>query len=150
MVVLVFLGLVVCAFIFPLRKADKLGVHPLFADLKEPVRVTGTRYYLDGGSIGLQVVDGRGLTNLFAFPVGYGGYRAKYSHFVAGVWHTGTNTHDRVPLDEQTRRYVCYLVETKSAGNIDEDLILVNLRGAPRDYASVFIAGLQKLFPFGE
>ena len=81
-------------------------------------------------------------------PVNYERDRRRYSYFVLGVTHVGTNTHERIPLDQQTKAYVCYLVETKATPSIDDDLILVHLRGAPRDYVPIFLAGMRKLSPF--
>ena len=98
-----------------------------------------THYYLDGGSIGLKVIDATGVTNLFALPVSYVGDERYYHHFAAGtLWMSRTNQQSLIPLDKSTKQYVCYLIESKSVQNAESVLSLLYLRGAPRDYLSYF------------
>lgn len=140
MIPVIFCGLL----LFPWGNGSLDGVHPSVAQIKRPYRGVVTEYYLDGGSIGILVVDGAGSTNMFALPVG-GADGKSYQEFVPGMmWYTRTNTEPKLPLDEQTRRYFCYLIEHESQSDINQMGALLSLRGAPRDYARVLWLQLER------
>ena len=53
----------------PYAKPDLRGVDPRVRDLQEPLKSVRVSYFLDGGSISLQLVDARGTNLLLAVPV---------------------------------------------------------------------------------
>jgi transglutaminase-like putative cysteine protease len=113
--------------------------------LQEPIRVTKALFYLDGGSIGLEIVDGRGATTSFALPISSVSGADRYTHFALGTVRAAkTNSQQLIPLDSKTRAYIAYLLERKTPRDTDADIALTSLRGAPRDYATALIHVLQK------
>lgn len=132
------------AFVFPVSKPDLASVHPFFRTLQEPIRVTAVRFYLDGGSIELKMVDATGSTNIFALPVSSTPETDRYSYFVcSSVKAARTNNQERTPLDAKTRAYISYLIEHRAPRGSDANIVLTSLRGAPRDYASLMIEILR-------
>ena len=113
-------------------------VHPAVSSLKRPYRQVITEYYLDGGSIGILIVDATGATNTFAFPVTPTGQQV-YKIFCPGtMWLTRTNILPLIKLDEPTRWYFGRLMD-ESSRDINRSAALVAFRGAPMDYARVVL-----------
>ena len=80
------------------------GVHPSLTNLQGPIRVTKAIFYLDGGSIGVEIVDGRDTTNFFAIPVSSAPNTDRYTHFALGsVRDAKSNPQRLIPLNSKTK-----------------------------------------------
>ena len=122
------------ALLFPLPRFAPDGVDPRVAGMRRPFKQVVVGYYLDGGSIGIQVVDRAGLPNSFSLPVEKSGDHI-YKTLVAGtMWVTKTNLFPAVELDKKTWSYLCRIIELQTQPDANGTLALLYLRGAPRDY----------------
>ena len=130
--------LVVAALLlWPFGTAD-LGEVPPELPFHPPYAQVEVDYYLDGGSIGIQVVDNQGTTNLMALPARLVGNDKVYTNLVFGtVWVGRTNT-PGIPLTKELKNYLVALIEQHGSPEMHKTIALSELRGAPRDYLRVF------------
>jgi hypothetical protein len=129
--------------ILPIPRLSAAGTHPSVQKLKRPFKQVDVEYYLDGGSIGIRVVDAVGVTNLFALPVMPDG-KAVYERLVPGTMSvTRTNSLPSFSLDTRTRAYLCRVIEMEKPRSTDGIIGLIRLRGAPRDYGRAAVEGVK-------
>jgi hypothetical protein len=129
--------LAVAAVLWPTATYDRSRVHPSLRELATPYQSVSTGYYLDGGSIGVVIVDRDGRRLLLALPVSYEGGR-KYRKLFIGATHTSKTGAVEVAFSEDTRRMLISVMEEHRSSPGDSDSALVSLRGAPRDHARLW------------
>ena len=123
--------------VWPFGAVDLKDV-PAGLPLQPPYARVDVGYYLDGGSVGLQVVEQSGQTNLLALPVGVSGGKRVYTNLVIGtIWVGRTNT-PGMPLTDELRDYLAALIEHHGTPKGDAALALSDFRGAPKDYLRMF------------
>jgi hypothetical protein len=130
------LVLLVCAWFFwPSPSFDRALVHPKLRSLKEPYRSVVTKYYLDGGSVGIRITDHDGQVLEFALPAS--GIPQRYDRvFMGGMYFNPrtTNTLVEVQNPVETKKMLIRTIEKYSAHGPDTDGALIYLRGLPRDH----------------
>jgi len=127
-------GVLLVAWQWPISSYDFTNVHPIIQNLKQPYQNVYVSYYLDGGSIGIRIIDQDGQQLKLALPISEGPeYRKLYQ---GATHHTETNAVEIV-FSEDTRKYLIDTIE-HYAESIDRDISLIALRGAFRDYAKAY------------
>ena len=112
-------------------------MHPSLRSLARPYRSVRTGYYLDGGSIGITIVDAKGQVLELAVPVesgpgyGVGGYPGLY----IGATTEGRPGAVEVEFSEDTRWMLLAIIEEYGSSGDDSQISLAVFRGAPRDFA---------------
>jgi len=134
--VLLLVILLAVALLWPTAGYDISQVHPSLRELAAPYQSVSTGYYLDGGSIGITIVDRDALRLELAVPVSSDGGR-RYPRLFIGATHASATGAVEVAYNEDTRRMLIAIVEDYRASGSDTDIALVALRGAPRDYARI-------------
>jgi len=135
---LVFFAIVVvAALLWPTASYDLNRVHPSLRQLATPYQSVSTSDYLDGGSIGVVIVDRDGRRLLLALPVSYQDGR-KYPRLFMGATHTSKTGAVEVAFSEDTRRMLISVIERHGSSAGDSDIALLSLRGAPRDHARLW------------
>jgi hypothetical protein len=129
--------LAVAALLWPTASYDLNRVHPSLRQLATPYQSVSTGEYLDGGSIGVVIVDRDGRRLLLALPVSYEGGR-KYRKLFVGATHTSKTGAVEVAFSDDTRRMLISVMEDHRSSPGDSDSALVSLRGAPRDHARLW------------
>ncbi len=99
---------------------------------------------MDGGSIGVHLVDSKGQAQSFALQVDAGAERS-YSRLFAGATHSTKPGAVEIPFSIDTRRMLILWIDEHRNSADSSDLALLYLRGNVRDYAHVVISGLAKL-----
>lgn len=122
---------------------DKPRVHPRLQALNIPYQFVRTDYFLDGGSIGITIVDRDGDMLQLALPVSAG---RSYRQLFIGATHRSNAGAVEVPFSEDTRRMLISLVEQHRRVNDDSDIALLALRGAPRDYVRIAVRAVANQF----
>lgn len=115
-------------------------VHPSVRELERPYQSVWTDFYLDGGSIGIRIVDRNSRTVELVFPVSIDSPRPlRYGRlFVGSVSPDDTNKLE-VAHPEDTKRMLVEIVERYAPANQSRDVTLIELRGAPKDYVRAFV-----------
>lgn len=117
---------------------DRSQVHPAVRDLPRPFQKVNAEYYLDGGSVGLEITDRTGHITRLAIPVGGGpGDSRRYHRLFLGALHARNSNAVEVAFSKDTRRYLTEILQ-KEASGINRDMALICLRGSFRDYFEVF------------
>jgi hypothetical protein len=129
--------LAVAAILWPTASYDLNRVHPSLRQLATPYQTVRTSDYLDGGSIGVVIVDRDGRRLLLALPVSYEDGR-KYPRLFVGATHTSKTGAVEVAFSEDTRRMLISVIERHGSSTGDSDIALLSLRGAPRDHARLW------------
>ena len=122
---------------WPTAHYDVSRVHPSLRELATPYRSVFTGYYLDGGSIGITIVDREGRKLLLALPVSSEGGRS-YPRLFIGAKHARETNAVEVVLSEDTRRMLISIIEQHQSAADSGDIALVALRGSPRDYVRIY------------
>jgi hypothetical protein len=134
-----FLGLILCGE----ERFDYTRVEPELAQLKRPFRSTRPAYFLDGGSIGLVIVDGCGKTLKIALPVEGEGLKREYPRLVVGVEHISELGKSPAPtirdieLNEDTRKFLTIILRKEAQPGADRDAALMELGRRTPDSARI-------------
>jgi hypothetical protein len=135
------LGLAVVALLLwrPVSTYDSAKVYPALRELPKPYKSVRADYYLDGGSIGVDVIGANGTNLQFAFPVHEPtNGEPKYPRLFVGGLHLNRKP-GAVPLTEitnssDTRAMLVRLIEAEAPNSGERCLALIGLRSSPTDY----------------
>lgn len=122
---------------WPEAKYDIRNVHPSLRGLVAPYRSVSTAYYMDGGSIGVSIVDGGGSRLDLALPVAADGPGRTYPRLFIGATHTSKPGAVEVPFSKDTRLMLISIIEQNRSPLDGSGIALTEMRGAPRDYGWV-------------
>jgi len=129
--------LVVAVLLWPTAGYDISRVHPNLRELATPYQSVSTGYYLDGGSIGITIVDRDARKLELALPVSSERGRSYPQLFIGATYSSKTGAVE-VAFSEDTRRMLISVIEHHRTSADSSDIALVSLRGAPRDYARIY------------
>jgi hypothetical protein len=131
--------------LWPFSAYDRSQVHPSIRNLHQPYRSVIASYYLDGGSVGVDITDRDGQQVQCAVPVhdGLDDKRKHHRLFLGGTHIDLTNTFE-VVFTSDTKRCLADIIDRFATPGSDRDLALIALRGNPHDYAMVFTGALLR------
>jgi hypothetical protein len=125
--------LLTAALLWPTAGYDISRVLPQLRELSAPYQSVSTGYYLDGGSVGITIIDRDARTLELALPVSADG-DSRYPRLFIGASHASETNALEVAFTEDTRRMLIAIVEEHRSPTDDSDIALAALRGALRDY----------------
>ena len=140
-IIITVLTVVALAAFFLLRSPsyDMARVHPSIRSLQQPFKSVTTYYFLDGGSIGMDITDRDGQRLQLAIPVYDGpGNTRTYQRLFLGTTHASRTGAVEVAFTDDTRRFLSDVISRYSAPGPDRNSALIALRGSPRDYVDVY------------
>ena len=137
--------LVAVVLLWPTAGYDISRVPPSLRELATPYQSVSTGYYLDGGSIGITIVDRDARRLELALPVSSEGGRT-YPQLFIGATHSSKTGAVEVAFSADTRRMLISAIEHHQTAGDSSDIALVALRGAPRDYARIGSRAVARLF----
>jgi len=136
--ILALIGLAVCL-IIRTPGYDLQQVHPELRTLQEPCVRARASYFFDGGSIGLEIVDGSGRNLKLALPTnGMDEANRSYPRLFLGAVHSTKPGAVEVPCTEDSRRFIAHLIDRYAERNFDRDHCLYYLRGTPADRIKIW------------
>jgi hypothetical protein len=129
---------------WPHLSFDFSRVHPRVQALQQPYQRVTADYYLDGGSVGIEIVDRDGQKLDLAIPIydGPGDMRTYHRLYVGARYSSHTNAVE-VVFTEDTKRYLADVIGRYAMGP-DRDSALLALRGSSRDYVDVYGRGFLR------
>jgi hypothetical protein len=129
---------------WPFLRYDFSEVHPHVQALHQPYQRVTADYYLDGGSVGIEIIDRDGQKLDLAIPIydGPGDTRTYHRLFVGARYFSHTDAVE-VAFTEDTKRYLADVIGRHATG-FDRDCALLALRGSPRDYVDVYGRGFLR------
>ncbi len=136
--------IVAAIFLWPFS-FDLRRVHPSIRDLQKPYRSVTADYYLDGGSVGLDITDRDGRRVQLAIPVydGPGDPQMHHRLFIGSTYVSQTRTGaTEVAFTPDTKRYLADIIDRHATPGPDRDGALLALRGSPRDRATIYTRAL--------
>ena len=135
--------IVLCAFVIgagwllrPSDSFDSTRVDPEISSLQAPYKSVRTAYYLDGGSIEIEIIDATGRMIQIAIPV-ISKSGKKHEEIYVGTMHREKNNARKVSDPEQTKHMLIQAMKDHSNGDPDIDFIIAELRNRASDYAKV-------------
>ena len=130
-------GLLIAVFCWPTPDYDLERVHPSLRSLARPYRSVETGYYLDGGSIGITIVDAKGQVLELALPVEDGSWYPAGWYPQLFIGATTENSPGAVEVDfsEDTRAMLFAIIEEYDSSADDSLAALIAFRASPRDLA---------------
>ena len=134
--VLLLAVLVAAVLLWPTAGYDISRVHSSLRELATPYQSVCAGFYLDGGSIGITIIDRDARKLELALPVSPEHGRS-YPQLLIGATHHSKTGAVEVAFTEDTRRMLISIIEAHRTPGNDSDITLVALRGAPRDYARI-------------
>lgn len=128
--------------LWPFSRYDLSQVNPSIRSLRQPYQRVTADYYLDGGSIGIEIIDRDGQKVQLAIPIYDGpGDTLTYHRLYLGARYSTHSNAVAVAFTEDTKRFLADVIGRHATGP-DRDSALIALRGSPRDYVDVYGRGL--------
>jgi hypothetical protein len=112
---------------------DLQKVHPRLGELQQPYRKMKTYFWLDGGSIGIEIVDRDGRQEQFAICAKLGDTK-RYTRVFVGALNDSFPNAVEVSEPEDTRRMLTRVLSDYHDRTPWDDANLQSLRGYPKDY----------------
>lgn len=131
------LGVLLAWFLWPLPSYERAKVHASLQALAQPYRAVVTEYYMDGGSVGIQITDRNGRVMEYALPVSEDNPRRYEQVFFGAMW---IKDRSKSPVEvkdpTETKKMLIRIIDRYSPRDANTGAALCALRGLPRDYAS--------------
>ena len=137
-VVLVVTAVVAFWFFQPAPRYDIGLVHSRLRALQQPYQSVKTGYYMDGGSIGIEIIDRDGHREQFAIPSHLGDTNRYMKVFVGAMDDRKPEAIEVVESEHTKRMLVCILQDYPNRTAWD-DFSLMALRRRPVDFARCLI-----------
>ena len=106
--------------------------------LQQPYRSVKTGYYMDGGSIGIEIVDRDGRMEQFAIPSHLGDTN-RYTKVFVGAMHDRKPGAIEITEPEHTKRMLVCILQDYPNRTAWDDFALMALRRHPVDFARCLI-----------
>lgn len=111
-------------------------VDPRLRVLQQPYQSVNAKYYLDGGTIRIFIVDRDGHSEVFTFPCDNTKSTNDYERlFVGQIWLGPKKASDEVAEPEHTKRMLICILRDWPRRTAWEDDCLMRLRRHPVDFA---------------
>jgi|GEM_PF-1547291 hypothetical protein len=125
---------------WPLPSYDANRVCSQLRSLQTPYQKVKTVGFLDGGSVGIEIIDRNGQHEQFALPCGWDNtnYHAYSRVFVGALWNHRAGAIEITNL-EPTKLMLVEILRDYPNRNAMDDASLLFLRRKPVDYARVLI-----------
>jgi hypothetical protein len=120
-------------FFHPSPSYDISRVEPRLSSLRGPYQHVKTAYYLDGGSIGIEITDRDGKTEQFAIPA-HLGETNRYTLVYVGAMHDRKPGAVLVSDSEQPKRMLIHVLAATPHRTAYDDLCLMFLRRRSADF----------------
>jgi hypothetical protein len=130
-------GLPFC-FFHPSPSYDITRVKPRLRSLRQPYQSVKTGYKMDGGSIGIEIVDRDGKREQFALPAHLGDTN-RYTRVFVGSLHDRKPGTTEVMDAENTKRMLIQILAATPGRAPYDDFCLVALRRGPSDFVLCLI-----------
>ena len=128
---------VVCVWFFwPLPGYKIERVHPRLRVLKTPYQSVTTAYYMDGGSIGIKIVDRDGVMEQFAIPA-HLGEPDRHTRVYVGVMYDRKPGAIEIENPMDTKRMLVSILAANPNRTPNDDFVLALLGCRPMDFAHV-------------
>jgi hypothetical protein len=124
---------------WPAKSFDLSRVCPQLLSLQKPYQSIKTVYFLDGGSIGIEIVDRNNMREQFALPIHLDGYKRV---FVGGL-HDRQEGAIEIADPEATKHMLIGILRDCPMRNAQDDACLMHLRRRPIDIVRVLIHKLR-------
>jgi hypothetical protein len=118
--------------------ADLKLVEPRLAALREPFRFVQTIHCLDGGTIGIDIVDAKGNREQFAIVCELGSDDC-YERVFVGAYHHSQPGAAPVAHPAETKQQLIRILARYSGNDPYTDAALAKLRGWPTDWTRVWL-----------
>jgi hypothetical protein len=129
-------------FFRPSPSYDITRVEPRLRALQTPYRSVKTGYYMDGGSVAVEIIDRDGKLEQFAIPA-HLGETNRYTKVFVGAMHDRKPGAVEVFDSEQTKRMLIEVIASMPDRTPYDDFNLMSLRRRPSDFALCLIHKLR-------
>ena len=124
--------------LWPFSPYDLSRVHPSIRSLPQPYQSVTADSYLDGGSVGIEIIDRDGQKIQLAIPIHDDPSDTRtYHRLYLGARYAKNTNAIEIAFTEDTKRYLANVIGRYATGP-DRDCALIALRGSPRDYVNVY------------
>jgi hypothetical protein len=135
---LILLALLFTALFYYFQSYTEEEVHPRLLALKKPYQTVSCEYFMDGGSVGINIVDHDGKIEQFAIPA-HLGESNRYTKVFVGAIHDSVPGAFEIENPKPTKLMLIRILATDPNRSQADDHCLAVLRKSPFDYLRVFI-----------
>ena len=128
-----------CWFVRPHRRPEQALVEPRLTSLREPFQSCAVNYYMDGGSIGIDIVDAAGRKEQFAIACHLGSSE-RYERVFVGALHDAL---PGVANSTATKQALILVLAEHRNGDPYIDVALAELANRPLDWARCWVHRYQ-------
>jgi hypothetical protein len=138
LVALSIFSLLSCAWVFrPDHKPNMTEVIPELSGMKEPFKRIHSVYYLDGGTVGIQLIDQQDNEISFSLPAPLGG-NDRYKELFKGALHYNEEGSQEISNPQETKARLAQILRSNPNFNQETDIALASMTGRLRDYLKIF------------
>ena len=131
--------LVVLTWIFrPYSSPNSEDVYLKLSELEEPFQTIERAYYLDGGSVGVRIVDSRGEEAIFSLRAELEGRERLYRRLYSGALHHTDASATEIPFSSDTVARLLEILRDSKEIEHDRDIAIASVSGRWRDYSRIF------------
>jgi len=121
----------------PYSSSDKGAISKHLTELEEPFRSVETTHYLDGGSVGVRIVDERGREANFCLRADIGGGTQKYERLYYGALHYSEEPSFEISQSSDTILRLLEIMRDADGIERERDVSVASVSGRWRDFSRV-------------
>lgn len=135
--ILIFLGLL---WIYrPYPSYDESRIAPELSSLREPFQHVEGIFFMDGGSVGVQIIDADGVDQRFAIPHWTLSSSGNPQQLYIGALHANREGAREIEYTEETRIRLAEILRNAEGHDRFRDVTIGHLSVHWRDYATILI-----------
>jgi len=122
----------------PYATPDPDAVSKHLSELQEPFQSVDTAYFLDGGSVGIRVVDAQGERADFCLRAAMGDGDRKYERLYFGALHYTDEPSAEILQPSETILRLLEVVRAADGEDRERDFAVASASGRWRDFSKIF------------
>ena len=133
----------------PPTRYNRDKADPRLSALQEPFRHVKSYYFLDGGSVGVEIMDKNGKVVQIAIP-SHLGEKDQYTRFYIGALHDSKPGAEEITDAADSRHFVEAMLFKYSDGQANTDLALLALRHRTSDFLRCGVHKIRGEYKLGK
>ena len=122
----------------PYSSPDLGAVSKELSELSEPYQSVDTAYYLDGGSVGIRVVDADGLEAVFCMRADLSDGGRRYERLYYGALHYSEESPSEIPQSLDTVLRLLEIMRSTDGVDRERDIAVASVSGRWSDFSKIF------------
>lgn len=121
----------------PYASPDPYAVSKHLSELQEPFQRVDTAYFMEGGSLGIRIVDARGQEAAFCLRAAMGDGDRRYERLYYGALHYTDDQSSEISQPPHTILRLLEIVRAAEGVSRDRDVAVASISGRWRDFSKI-------------